>query len=291
MRVFSPQTFKRCAQFFFVSAISIFACCQSSAELVKAPDQSKTESRLEHTPKDLNFAEKQYLNNLNPIDYREKYSISCLIYTYYRSFFEVKITIFSTYKINKCDPTAFIKTNSSSVKAQLLSILKSDFVILAGPHAQMMDFNNTPVENSYIAIGSQNYTPMAKAQIGILDLLKNFREWKKWISDLEYYSLIDTVQDIDYAWFPGTTVYKIITDQNKVFVMTNFIIRDAISSSDDIERIAKDLGQILNLPKGWRFESTKLDKILLIKQRQYQKIPTTHLQDEFGNLYIQITGE
>jgi len=152
----------------------------------------------------------------------------------------------------------------------------------------MMDFNNTPVENPFIAIGSLNYSPIAKAHINLKDIVFNFKEWDSWIKSLEYYSPIETIQDMDYAWYPGATLYKLITDDNKVFILANLVVTDSIRSPADIELAASNLGKKLNLPTGWRFETSKLEKILQLKQRQFDKIPTTHLQDEFGNLYIHV---
>lgn len=239
------------------------------------------------------FAEKQYESTEGEITYRDKYAISCLIYVYAKNLatLSIDITILSTYKINRCDPSSFIRTTAASVKAQLLSKLDVDFVILSGPHIQMMDFNNTPVENRYMPIGHINYTPIARAHLGISDAITHFGEWSKWLQSIQYYNPIRTNQDIDYTWFPGTTIYEIIASNNDRYIMSHLVAEDLIRHTDDIEKIAKNLGNYLNLPKGWRYEYTTLNKVMQIRQRQYDRVQSYHIQDEFGNIYMQYVSD
>ena len=260
---------------------------------------SKTENKTQKTinfqnnSKDPNFAEKQYLAPANALTYRDKYSVTCLIYVYSRSYLtlSIDITVFSTYKINRCDPVSFIKTTAAGVKAQVTNKLPANFVVNSGPHIQMMDFNNTPVENPFISIGTLNYSPTAKANIGILDLIQHFHEWSSWIQTVQYYNPLKTIQDTDYTWFPNSKLYKLITDKNETFLMSHLVATDLIIDQDDIENVADQLGKYMNLPKGWRYEVTVLDKILQIKQRQYAKVSGHHMQDEFGNIYIQLSED
>jgi len=289
---FYRSTPKRYALFALTCLISFSAWGQSQAPRMQhqvLPSHEVPASKVE-PPKVLNFAERQYLNTSNPSDYRDKYAISCLIYSYYRNFINIEITIFSTYKVNRCNPASFVKNNASGVKAQLLNRTKSDYVILSGPHIQMMDFNNTPVENLFTPVGELNYSPLAKAHLGIKDILLHFHEWGKWIKSLQYYTPIKTVQDMDFTWYPNSAIYKLITDKNEVFILTNLVSNDYILSKEDVDLAVKNLGQYLNLPKGWRFEMSVLEKVLQIKQNQFTGHPTSHLQDEFGNLYVKVEG-
>lgn len=250
-----------------------------------APDAATQQNAQ---PKELNFAEKQYLSPQDAISYRDKYSTSCLIYVYDRNFLSVDITIFSTYKINRCDPRVFIKTTAAGVKAQLTNRLNTDFVILSGPHIQMMDFNNTPVENRFIPIGPLNYSPVAKAHLGPIDIIRSFYQWSAWIRSMQYYSVLHTTQDADFTWYPGSRIYKLINDQDETFIMTNLISMDEMHNEEDIEKIAINLGKYLNLPKGWRYEISVLDKVLQLRQRQFSGEHAGHLQDEYGNIYMQL---
>lgn len=292
MHGFYRSTPKRCALFVLTCLISFSAWGQSQAPRMQHQvlPSHQVLTNIVESPKVLNFAERQYLNTSNPSDYRDKYAVSCLIYSYYRHLINIEITIFSTYKVNRCNPASFLKNNASSVKAQLLNRIKSDYVILAGPHIQMMDFNNTPVENLFTPVGELNFSPIARAHLGIKDVFLHFREWGKWINSLQYYTPIKTVQDMDFTWYPNSTVYKLISDQNEVYLLTNMVSNDYILRSEDVDEAAKNLGKYLNLPAGWRFEMSVLDKVLQVKQRQFDGNPTFHMQDEFGNLYVRVPG-
>ena len=70
--------------------------------------------------------------------------------------------------------------------------------------------------------------------------------------------------------------------------MTNLVSEDLIKNQRDIENIAENLGKYMNLPKGWRYEISTLDKVLQVKERQYNQIKSFHMQDEFGNIYMQL---
>ena len=237
-----------------------------------------------------NFAEKQYLAPEGLVTYRDKYAVSCLVYVYSRNYFTLSldITVFSTYKINRCDPIAFIKTTAASVTAQVSNKLTVNFVVNSGPHIQMMDFNNTPVENPFISIGYLNYSPIAKAHLNIWNIAQDFYEWSIGRHTIQYYKPVQTVQDTDYTWFPNSKIYRLITDKNEEFLMTNLIASDLIMDKEDIENVADQLGQYMNLPKGWRYEVIVLDKVLQIQTRQFASVKRYHMQDEFGNIYIKL---
>ena len=293
MRVFHLNTLQQLLLIATAAVVSFAAWGQSPRpeNQTPVPETMETKVLVSQTSKELTFAEKQFLNKTNPGDYRDKYSITCLIYSYRRNFLEIEIIVLSTYKINRCNPITFLTTNASSVKAQLLSQVKSDYVVLSGPHIQMMDFNNTPVENPYIPIGSLNYTAIATASFGIKEIVFDFQNWDKWIRKLQSYSPIKTHQDMDYAWFPGATIYKLITDDGKVFILTNFMANDTIKNPEDVEREARYIGSKLNLPSGWKFEEEKITKVIQIKQSQHAQKGSNghaHIQDEFGNIYLQL---
>lgn len=272
---------------------------ESFAEKVKAEsaaDKTKNEGidfQKNMKKREMNFAEKQFLLPGSAINYREKHFVSCLIYVYSKNWLtlSVDITIYSTYKINRCDPNLFIRTTAAGVKAQVMNKVEADFVIVSGPHIQMMDFNNTAVENRFIPIGDLNYSPIAVAHLNAWDFITHFHEWSKWIQTIQYYNPLKTRQDIDYTWFPKSKLYKIITDKNQTYVMTNLISEDLIQHEHDIGFVADNLGKYLNLPKGWRYEVSVLDKVLQVKQRQYSRIQSFHMQDEFGNIYMQLDDQ
>jgi len=210
---------------------------------------------------EFSFAELMHLSSTD-ISYQEKFAVSCMIYSFYRSWFTVRINIYSTYKVDRCDPATFLNTTAASAHAQLATLQKIDFVQMAGPHIQMMDRNETPVQNPFIYVGKMKYTPMATAKIGLTDLIAHFKQNNSWFRQLSFYTPLPTVGDVGFSWFPGSILYKIVTDNGRVFVMTNMSATRQYKSAEDVDNAAQSLGRFLSLPKGWRYETQKIQEIL-----------------------------
>lgn len=239
---------------------------------------------------DFSFAELMHLQSTN-ISYQEKFAVSCLLYSFYRSWFSVRITIYSSYKVDRCNPAVFLNTSAASAHAQLATLEKIDFVQMAGPHIQMMDRNETPVQNPFIYVGTIKYTPIAKASLGLTDLIAHFKQNKNWFSQLSFYTPLPTIGDVGFTWFPGSTLYKIVTDDGRVFVMTNMSATRQYKSAEDVDNAAQSLGKFLSLPAGWRYETQVIKDILSIKRSAYSRTYSHYMQDEFGNIYMQITEQ
>lgn len=236
---------------------------------------------------DFSIAEVMQLESTN-ISYQEKFAVSCVIYSFYRSWFKVRITIYSTYKVDRCNPSTFLNTTAASAHAQLATLQKIDFVQMAGPHIQMMDRNETPVQNPFIYVGKIKYTPIASASLGLTDLIAHFKQNKNWFSQLSFYTPLPTIGDVSFTWFPGSTLYKIVTDDGRIFVMTNMSATRQFKSAGDVDNAAKSLGQFLSLPAGWRYETQVTKDILSIKRSAYSQAYSHYMQDEFGNIYMEI---
>lgn len=237
---------------------------------------------------DFSFAELMHLQSTN-ISYQEKFAVSCVIFTIHRNWFTVRITIYSTYKVDRCDPATFLNITAASAHAQLATLGKIDFVQMAGPHIQMMDRNETPVQNPFIYVGTIKYTPIAKAKLGLIDLITHYKQNKNWFGQLSFYTPLPTVGDVGFTWFPGSTLYKIVTDDGRVFVMTNMSATRRYKSAEDVDNAAQSLGKFLSLPPGWRYETQVTKNILSIKRSAYSQTYTHYMQDEFGNIYMEIT--
>lgn len=239
---------------------------------------------------DYSFSELMHLESTN-ISYQEKFAVSCVIYSFYRSWFHVRITIYSTYKVDRCNPAIFLNTTAASAHAQLATLQKIDFVQMAGPHIQMMDRNETPVQNPFIYVGTTKYTPIAKASMGLTDLIAHFKQNKNWFSELSFYTPLPTIGDVSFTWFPGSALYKIVTDDGRVFAMTNMSATRQYQSAKEVDNAAQSLGKFLSLPNGWRYETQVITNILSIKRSAYSQAYSHYMQDEFGNIYIEITEQ
>lgn len=267
-----------------LSAIAMMAFLGLSQPVLAADSQSR------EAVTGFSFKEMMNLESIN-FFYQEKFAVSCLIYSFYRSWFSVQINIYSTYKVDRCVPATFLNTTAASAHAQIATIHKIDFVQMAGPHIQMMDRNETPLQNPYVYIGSMKYSPIARAKIGLTDLIAHYRENKNWFRQLSFYTPLPTIGDVGFTWFPGSTIYTIVTDTGRVFIMTNMSATRQYASAADVEEAASTLGKFLSLPKGWRYETQKTKDILSIKRSAYEATLSHYMQDEFGNIYLEVTGE
>ncbi len=259
----------------------------TAPELLAAPSAQPADT--EKTP---DFAQLVYQRMVsregNRMQQKDKYAISCMLYSYYRHWLSVKVTIFSTYKSDICNPDLFKVTTAASAKAQLIASINLDYVLLSGPHAQLMDVNNSPLEARFVGIGLLNYAPVAYATIGPLDLIRHFRDWKQWISDVTTYNPIRVYSNDDFFWEPGSTIFKLVTDQDQTFVMTQVALNEKMKSEQDIDDTLRALGKYLNLPTGWRYEVQQLDRVFYFKQRDFDSEPLLRLLDEFGNIYLEV---
>jgi len=80
-----------------------------------------------------------------------------------------------------------------------------------------------------------------------------------------------------------------VTDDGRVFVMTNMSATRRYKSAEDVDNAAQSLGKFLSLPPGWRYETQVTKNILSIKRSAYSQTYTHYMQDEFGNIYMEIT--
>lgn len=260
---------------------------QPSARAVPDPKFSR-----EAVQDPINYEEQIYkrmmIEGPGRLSYADKYAITCLIYTYKRHFMSVRVSIFSTYKSEPCDPSWFRRITGASIGAQLATTVPYDYIIEAGPHAQLMDINTTPLEQRSIPIGDLEFAQVAIADIGITDVFKHFGSWKRWLADQTNYTFVYMDATNFFKWNPGSIIYKIVTDTNRTFVMTHIALNDKIMNQVELELMANDMGEKLNLPQGWRYESQALKKILTFNQKQFDKKPTARMVDEFGNIYVEI---
>lgn len=262
------------------SSISVSATAGEQKVEGSAQAHTKPQDAIENS-----FAQQMHFES--GINYQNKYAVTCLIYTYKRNWLSVHITSFTTYKVDRCNPNKFLSTTASSATAQLAAFQPIDFITMAGPHIQMTDRNQTPVQVPYVYVGEMKYSPMTEIRIGIIDLIAHYQMTKVWAKNIQIYTPLPTVGDLDITWFPGSRVYKIIDDSGRVFVMTNMVAEATFKNENDILEAANNLGSVLALPKGWRFETQDIKEILTLKMSKFSNIPVLRMQDQFGNLYIE----
>lgn len=269
---------------------ALLATNTSSAEIHKdiGSIQPSYEERNVHQEDRNYFAHKVYMAEKNSSDYSPKYSPVCFITAAKKGVLSVDVTVFSTYKVNHCDPYLYAKLDAASAKKQLKSVTVFDFVVLDGPHLQMMDRNLSSIEQKFYSVGYLSYSISAHGKKNIFSILDQpFSSLMESLGGETVYKPFPLVADVYYVWYPGSFVYKIITDDGRVFIMTHIGVSSRIYTAQDVENFASHMGDYITLPKGWRYEMQQLTKILMEKQFSFSKIPRARIQDNFGNIYIE----
>lgn len=284
------------------AAITLAACCVSPASadvpvrlptivVPPAPVLNAAEAPAD-TRTRLDFAQSIYLRMISPdsnrLQHTDRYALTCMLYAYYRHMLSVKVTIFSTYKSDICNPDLFEVTTAASARAQLIADVDVDYVLLSGPHAQLMDVNNSPLEARFVGVGLLNYAPVAYAEVGLRDLIRHFKDWHQWISSVTQYNPIRVYSNDDYYWGPGSTIYKLVTSEGQTYVMTQVSLTRNMKTEQDVIGRLESLGKYLNLPAGWHYEVHKLNRVMSFKQREFDSVPLQRLVDEFGNIYMEV---
>lgn len=226
-------------------------------------------------------------SSLGKYDYGSKYAVSCVIYILERHYIEVVITALSTYKVNECDVQEFESTTSASIRAQLTTYSNIAFIFPKGAEFQMMDLNKSTLQNPYLSVGNLFFTPISKSELGLSDVLLNFKSWYNWRIRKIAYSPIETRENINYTWLPGGEIFLLTDLEGKKYALTHFSPKVPISDVAAVAVTLKRFMDAVSIPKGWKIEEYHLKKPLFV----VRNAPTggdlsTRLFDEFGNRYL-----
>lgn len=221
-------------------------------------------------------------------NHQKKYYKACSIYIYIRSFFQVEIINLSTFKVSSCPAYEFRNVTAASVTAQLKTIVPVTLVSMIGPYFQLMDENNSVIENASVPIGPLNFSPVMYGEIGYKDLLTNFDSLFRWARAEGSYNPIASKRNMNFVWYKGSTIYTIVTDKGKRFIMVYFSPADidTFSSEEEVIKKLDETRSLLTLPPGWKFETIVLDKVLRMNQIPFQGHSSETLMDELDNVYI-----
>lgn len=221
-------------------------------------------------------------------EHQRKYYKACTIYIYIKSFLSVEIINMSTFKISSCPDHEFRHITAASVMAQLKTVAPVTLVSMNGPYYQLMDENNSVIDSAFVSIGNLNFTPVMRAQISYKDLLTNFSSLMKWRNVEVSYNPIATRRNMNFVWYKDSTIYTLVSDTGKHYVMAYFSPPeiDRFQNAKQITDKLDNLGNILNLPAGWRYEVIVLPKILRLTQIPERGYISETLMDELENVYI-----
>jgi hypothetical protein len=239
-----------------------------------------------------NSSEFSLFNAATPIgNFQAKFYESCIIYLFTKSLAGVEIITLTTYKVSSCPSDEFRKLTAASIKAQLRTKSSVAEVGISGPHYQLMDENDSIVPDAYINLGSLRFSKKSTAKSTIFDILFNFSSFMRWQKGETYYNPVRTSQNARYTWYAGSKVHLIITDSNRVFVMTDWV--PGTIGPDPEKNIATlaELGNTLNLPAGWSYKTVTLKKVLRVNRAAEAGYVSVMLRDELQNLYMELNDD
>ena len=223
-------------------------------------------------------------------NHKKKFYKACSIYVYVRSFLKVQIINLSTYKISSCPASEFGHITATSVIAQLKTIAPITLVSMIGPYFQLMDENNSVIENQSVSVGNLSFTQVMTAEVNVLDLLTNFNSVVKWKNAEPSYNPIPTSRNMSFVWYKGSTIYTVTSPQGDRFVMVYFSPPDIDQYNDEQAILTKlaGLGNELNLPSGWKYQTEVLTSILRLNQIVPEGRVSETMMDELDNVYVRM---
>jgi hypothetical protein len=213
----------------------------------------------------------------------KKSSSTCMVFAVDRSWLNVNFHFFSTRDLNLCDEKSFAPVTNESAKAQLLLLYPNAEFRTRGPYFQLADFDLSNVNKSYVDIGKLKFSLIGEAKFNILDILKNASGYQQVRKGNFTYLPTPTTGTVNLLWLEGSSLYELISPNGEHYTMTSgsYILRD-----ENFGINLNNLGNFLNLPKGWRFEKRITDKIFRVYGRELGGEDQVSVIDELGNLYI-----
>ncbi len=209
----------------------------------------------------------------------------CDIFAIERGIGWTKSTNYSTFRVGTCEQSHIDSLTAASARAQMATLGDFDQIIVAGPYSYTMDINNSQIRNPYISLGNLRFSQVSVSSFTVWDAITHIHEAKRWLSQNTAYNPVRTTGDVDYVWFAGRKVHLLINGRQEHFVMTGVL--DEVKNGKQGIHLS-NMGEFMNLPDGWRFETKILDRVLSMNSRGIRKYEFERLIDEFGNLYIRI---
>lgn len=199
--------------------------------------------------------------------------------------YEYRAITYSTFKVSECTVELIDALNSASVTAQIATLYTDERVLVRGPYYFTMDVNNTQVLHPYISIGNLRFSKMAVSTFTLLDAVVDWPTAVRWWNAKVAYNPTKTIQNLEYIWFSGKRVYLIRSDKGKVYVMSA-VSHNIKNNKHGIN--LTNLGDYLNLPPGWTYESKVLNKVLSMKAEIIEGYSYKRMIDEFNNIYVEV---
>lgn len=267
--------------------IIVFSYCCIANTLVYAQNpESRTDTKESQTEKVLRhqLSQEQSINN-KVLELSLASNSMCLLQAYSFHWFFIRIISYQDASYQPCKSDQYLRLSPNSVLAQMRTLPNAPYYVnLPGIHFTTMDVAKSGLGLDYIYIGTIRFFPVAISEISIFDIIRNPGRYIGAAYGRSY-TPVDTRENIYFRWNPGSTIVYLRSPKGEVFVMTSYT--SALVPSLDRSNLSQ-LGQFMNLPAGWTFNSKILPKVLEIHSKQAQGLKTRRLVDEYENIYIEV---
>jgi hypothetical protein len=164
----------------------------------------------------------------------------------------------------------------------------ADLISFEGPNFFTMSHSTPFLSEKFINIGTLKFVLVNEAYIPPWKLIINNLMLAGDIYSENFYQPIRTKESIFYVWSPGTRVFILTSPKNERFIMTSY--SHSVSTKLNLTSL-EDLGQVLSLPPGWKYDHVVIDKPLTIRTAFSEGYVNAKIIDDFKNIYIRLSEE
>lgn len=217
---------------------------------------------------------------------QQRTGIVCTIFAgnFHWATLTLRITQYSTMGlVENCDEEHFNQLTVTSIEAQLRAVQRPMFVIPGAAHHMLMDVNLASLPKPFIRIGELMMTPVGEIHVRLHELIANPGLRKGSVVGSEY-TPFGLRSNIQYIWNIGKPVHRLISPNGDRYVMFGYT--DRVIRTADRRNLA-EIGPLLNLPVGWKYETYLLDRTLTIKTDPTNDFTLNIMFDDASNMYIQ----
>jgi len=211
----------------------------------------------------------------------------CMFASVNPKFFYYELTTFSSLRLGECVEEEYLRLNEASILAQLQTTLNPQRIIKLGFHTNVASTNLTVVEKPYFYVGANKFDQEGVIKLNYLryiQLFLTYENFRKGISKAAYVPMVKN-SPLRFIYSPGSTVYELVSPDDRVFIMTSFT--NQLNPTLSLENL-RELGTTLTMPPGWKFRFRVLERQVDIEAAA-PNYPSTVIFDDFQNFYVEIT--
>lgn len=219
-------------------------------------------------------------------DYRvDPNAAICQIYTGELDLLRLQylIRIYSTFKVEpSCDVASYTKMTVASYFAQIKTVHNASVITRGGYHYLLMSVNLSSISNPYYELGNLKFSEIAYIRLSLIDVLRGKVPNVKAAMSATYTPFIINT-DMYYIWNIGDLVHRLVSPTGEQYLMHGYT--NEVAGWLTRDRLV-ELGNTLNLPPNWKYESILLNKTITVRTKIEDNFRAISLVDELNNFYV-----